>query len=50
MQLIELGEKPIQTVIMLNDRKKLKNYLDAYVKQYYTWGGGGFLRFEKKNL
>lgn len=22
--------------------KKLKNYLDAYVKQYYTWGGGGF--------
>lgn len=51
MQLIELGEKPIQTVIMLNDRKKkLKNYLDAYVKQYYIWGGGWFLRFEKKNL
>lgn len=30
--------------------KKLKNYLDAYVKQYYTWGGGGFCVLKKKSV
>lgn len=30
--------------------KKLKNYLDAYVKQYYTWGGGGGFCVLKKKI
>lgn len=49
MQLIELGEKPIQTVIMLNDRKNSK-IIWTLMLNSITLGGGWFLRFEKKNL